>query len=279
MSSVKKIPHPCKEMVCVAYDGTVLFFPPGMHDNCTLPHRFYSATTLQTWAGASWYVPCVASAAYGVMLAAPSLKEPCIGSGVVFVWNVFLAVFSWVGAFTTLSFLVPKVVHEGFLSSVCDDMTWFSTDAMGLALTAFVLSKPVELVDTVLLKLRGRPIIFLHWYHHVSVMFYTWHAFVTRSSLGPWFATMNYCVHALMYSYYALTQQARLRPRLVRVGPLITRLQISQMFVGIGLAMLATTTPDCNDAPANTRLALGMYTSYAVLFVLFHRSRSRLKKN
>lgn len=38
----------------------------------------------------------------------------------------------------------------------------------------FALSKPIELLDTLFLILRKRPVIFLHWYHHVTVLLYTW---------------------------------------------------------------------------------------------------------
>ncbi len=67
----------------------------------------------------------------------------------------------------------------------------------------FLWSKAVELIDTAFLVLRKRPIIFLHWYHHVTVMMYTWHACKEHAASGRWFISMNYTVHALMYTYYA----------------------------------------------------------------------------
>lgn len=42
-------------------------------------------------------------------------------------------------------------------------------------LQMFVFSKVPELGDTVFIILRKRPLIFLHWYHHVTVLLYTWH--------------------------------------------------------------------------------------------------------
>ncbi len=68
----------------------------------------------------------------------------------------------------------------------------------------YVWSKPVELVDTVFLVLRKRPIIFLHWYHHITVMLCAWHAGKEHAASARWFVSMNYTVHALMYTYYAL---------------------------------------------------------------------------
>lgn len=258
---------------CAPYRGDAVWFPPSDIAACFLPHRFFSAVSSQAWAGRSWHVPGGALLAYTLLLLWPSPTRPRIGKVPVFCWNVLLALFSAAGTVVTLSALGTKVYRDGIVASACDDATWFGTDAMGIALVAFVFSKPVELVDTLLLKLRARPVIFLHWYHHISVMFYTWHAFVTRTSLGPWFASVNYSVHAIMYAYYALTQVGALRHRLKRVAPLITLIQISQMFVGMSLAAVAMGTPDCNDSPANTRLALGMYLSYAALFIAFFRRR------
>lgn len=48
------------------------------------------------------------------------------------------------------------------------------------------------------LILKKRPVIFLHSYHHITVLLYCWHAYASRNSAGLWFATMNYCVHSLM---------------------------------------------------------------------------------
>lgn len=66
----------------------------------------------------------------------------------------------------------------------------------------FILSKLVELVDTVWLALRKRPLTVLHVWHHITVMLYCWHAYTTRIGTGLWFAAMNYVVHSIMYTYF-----------------------------------------------------------------------------
>ena len=68
----------------------------------------------------------------------------------------------------------------------------------------FGLSKVVELGDTIFVVLRKRPLTFLHVFHHCTVLVACWY---TGSQVAPtarWFVTMNYTVHSVMYTYYAL---------------------------------------------------------------------------
>ena len=64
--------------------------------------------------------------------------------------------------------------------------------ASGFWTVAFVLSKPLELFDTVFIVLRKKPLIFLHWYHHVTVLLFCWHSYAHRSPNALWFVAMNY---------------------------------------------------------------------------------------
>ena len=50
---------------------------------------------------------------------------------------------------------------------------------------------------------------------------------------------MNYSVHAIMYTYFALTAIARYRAKVFRVAPLITALQISQFAWGTVINIIA----------------------------------------
>jgi len=109
-----------------------------------------------------------------------------------------------------------------------------------------------ELLDTAFIVLRKKPLIFLHWYHHVTVLLYCWHCYATRSSAGLWFTAMNFGVHALMYYYYFLTA-LRVHPWW---APVVTALQISQMFVGVAVCAAvyyyqAVEGRPCDVSPAN----------------------------
>lgn len=223
----------------------------------------------------SWWVfYAVVSTAYVFALRSRSATRPRIGSRVVVAWNAALSVFSIWGALTSGRHYARRIATAGVAASLCGDGEWFCVDEMGLAMLLFVASKPVELVDTLILRLRGKQIGFLHWFHHLSVMWYTWHAFVVRTSIGIAFATINYHVHALMYTYYALTQSSTLRPLLERASRVITVIQIAQMCVGLSVCVYALTTEGCNHDPVNTLAATAMYGAYLLLFVHFYYRRN-----
>jgi elongation of very long chain fatty acids protein 6 len=100
---------------------------------------------------------------------------------------------------------------------------------------------------------------------------------------GQLFISMNFLVHAVMYSYYAIRAQGLVRiPLWVSVG--VTSLQLLQMVLGVALyvdayLMLRNGVP-CNVKYTNIYFGLGIYFSYAVLFGhFFYVSYVKKKKN
>ena len=124
-------------------------------------------------------------------------------------------------------------------------------------------SKVLELFDTVLLALRKKPIILLHWYHHLTVLLFVWFSQVAATTNAHIVYTLMNCfVHSLMYSYYAFAAMGIFFP----FPQVLTFLQIVQMVVG---AIVAYRSGSC---PENTGLywaGVAMYTSYFVLFLHF----------
>lgn len=147
-----------------------------------------------------------------------------------------------------------------------------------------------ELLDTFFIVIHKKKLIFLHWYHHVSVLLYCWHSYVYKAPLGILFCVMNYAVHSIMYAYYGL-MALHLKPKWLN-PIIITAAQISQMVVGVASMAAANyllffklnpADDTCYMSTENNVAALVMYGSYLVLFVQFFFGRyfiiQKTKKN
>eukprot|EP00467_Chlorarachnion_reptans_P023717 CAMPEP_0114509608 /NCGR_PEP_ID=MMETSP0109-20121206/13305_1 /TAXON_ID=29199 /ORGANISM="Chlorarachnion reptans, Strain CCCM449" /LENGTH=322 /DNA_ID=CAMNT_0001688781 /DNA_START=100 /DNA_END=1068 /DNA_ORIENTATION=- len=190
-------------------------------------------------------------------------------------WNVLLSVFSFIGASRVVPVLFKAYMENGFKYTVCEDpRNWYLDGPSGMWTALFIYSKIPELMDTVYLVLKKpeAPVRFLHWFHHLTVLLYCWHAYHHTIAPGIWFASMNFCVHAVMYLYYAcmvLGVGWIVKP----FAQMITVIQILQMVVG----MIVTATSAfhhtmggdsaCHVNGPNYRMGLAMYCSYFILFV------------
>jgi elongation of very long chain fatty acids protein 6 len=93
------------------------------------------------------------------------------------------------------------------------------------------------------------------------------------SSNGRWFVIMNYFVHSLMYSYYALQAAGVKVPRFFAMP--LTVMQIMQMFGGMyviavsGIEDLSGNNSTCPNSRRTLISGFVMYASYMVLFVNF----------
>lgn len=112
------------------------------------------------------------------------------------VWNAGLAIFSILGMIRFLPEFIASLYYHGFEYSAC--VSSYAQGVTGFWTQMFAISKVVEFFDTAFIVLRKRPLIFLHWYHHITVLLYTWHAYKDHTAAGRWFITMNYTVHAFM---------------------------------------------------------------------------------
>merc|ERR1719359_1399302 len=134
--------------------------------------------------------------------------------------------------------LVAALAQAGVVATIASraEETW-GLGASGFWVQLFIFSKVAELIDTAFLVARKRPVSFLHWYHHVTVLLYCWHSYHTRAPQTLVFVVMNYSVHGIMYGYYAL-QALKCVPRWFPAS-VITASQISQMIVGMAVQALS----------------------------------------
>lgn len=146
------------------------------------------------------------------------------------VWNALLAVFSILGfVFTTPTFL--SVISEHGLQHTythISDMQKGKT--AGYWTFLWVVSKIPELVDTLFIVARKRPLMFMHWYHHALTGWFAFVTFYEQNAYMIWVVWLNYFIHSIMYTYYCL------RAMKVRVPP-----QVSQQITGAQIVQFLIT--------------------------------------
>jgi len=159
-------------------------------------------------------------------------------------WNLSLSLFSLWGVSVAVPYIFNSLTQKGFHYTVCADEIRFGPgslcdSAMGLAMTLFMFSKFPELFDTVFLVLMKKKIMTLQWWHHATVLLYSWwSAMNALPSCGP-MAAMNYSVHGIMYFYFAVSGYTRAFSFL-RLPVML--MQLSQMAVGLVIVGRHTTT-------------------------------------
>jgi len=238
--------------------------------------KVYSAWEWCAWTRESWWIPLTTCTVYiigiPVLRNVMAKREKILAEYLVTAWNLSLSIFSAIGLFYTLPALVAKVSSDSFYGSVCGPAFEYGHGMPGFFVMCFIYSKIAEVVDTFFLLIRKSPVIFLHWYHHATVMLYCWHAFAMHTGYaGLWFATMNYFVHALMYFYYAMMQASnRTRKIAAPYAIILTTLQITQMVMGMFVlaksVLYQIDGQNCYLNRSNQILGLLMYLSYFVLF-------------
>ncbi|GMI53122.1 hypothetical protein ScalyP_jg11617 [Parmales sp. scaly parma] len=237
----------------------------------------FSYVNGQTAAKENWWIPltavslylsyCYFGKKYMATRSAFDLKMPLA------YWNLFLSTFSFMGMVRTVPHLLHNLTTMTLEENLCTPAaTQFGDGAVGLWIQLFVASKVPEFIDTVFIVLRKKNLIFLHWYHHISVLTFCWHCLATESSTGLIFTAMNFSVHVIMYGYYFL-MAVNMKPKWLAPG-FITIAQISQMFVGTTVCVLSGIqlwkgNESCAITKENVAAGGLMYGSYLYLFCEF----------
>ena len=191
-------------------------------------------------------------------------------------WNLFLALFSLLGAIYMIPLFPIALSEYGWWTSVCS--RWcYGIGGNAFLVFLFDLSKVFEFVDTLFIVLRKKPLIFLHYYHHVATMAFCWYCNQTSQDYGChgfYFSTMNFFVHFVMYTYYAVMAMRIRIPNFV--STFITTMQIVQMIIGVGVVYTLST---CYNVD-NTTVYFGsvLYLSFFLLFAEFFYKRYFTKK-
>lgn len=191
-------------------------------------------------------------------------------------WNLLLSLFSCWGMIRTVPHVAYNAANFSFDDLLCKPAaTMYGCGATGLWVQLFIFSKVPELFDTLFIVLRKKKLVFLHWYHHLTVLLFCWHSYATESPSGLYFCAMNYTVHFVMYGYYFL-MAAKILPKWFPAG-LITIAQIGQMVIGVLITVASgvlyaaprSSGSTCDVKFENLVAGGVMYASYFALFMHF----------
>jgi elongation of very long chain fatty acids protein 6 len=131
-------------------------------------------------------------------------------------WNLLLSVFSFVGFMRVTPQVLHNLYHYGVKNNVCESpYTLVGVGPVANWGFLFLLSKFAELFDTFFIVIHKKKLLFLHWYHHITVLYCCWHTWVNETPTGLIFCAVNFGVHAIMYFYYFL-MAVRCKPKVRR---------------------------------------------------------------
>jgi len=162
-------------------------------------------------------------------------------------WNTCLALYSILGSAHMMGYLFYQIMSSSSSSLslpdrlyaiLCASNDTFDNGPIGFWLLLFVLGKVVELGDTVFLLCSGKRPIFLHWYHHATILPSCWYALQAKIPMFRLCATINYTIHAVMYSYFALNDteiMADNHAARLTWAKRITTLQCTQFAICLGV--------------------------------------------
>ena len=120
-----------------------------------------------------------------------------------FLHNVLLSLGSLVLLVLYLERMLPFMLRFGIHNSVC--LREVHSPEMEFLHIVNYYFKYWELLDTVFLVLKKKPLLFLHVYHHMATAALCYTQILGRTPMAWAVISLNLAVHVIMYGYYALS--------------------------------------------------------------------------
>lgn len=222
------------------------------------------------------YIPVIFTLKYALsFLNKDTRKNLCDALEIPWVsWCFMLSIFSCFGTYYTGKYLFTNYdSHFG----VTDANFWYD---------AFIVSKLFELIDTVFIVLRSKPLVALQWYHHLVTMGICYYIQEYRCDQFNILFFMNYFVHSFMYAYFGL--YCFFGKSLKFFGTFVNIIQTLQMFMAIIIGLYIYNN-DLNYSRCEKSIesklqgiyyfGMFMYVTYFVMFVhLFFERQVRINE-
>jgi len=223
--------------------------------------------------GTSWQFLFAIHVIYGIGIISlqqwmlkPGRETPSWVKPFGFVHNLWMSFLSFV--------MLAGVLYGGFITSRFTSLhaytcvrppTEVSPGLLQFSMYVFYISKMFEFIDTILLILSKKKLIWLHKIHHLTTMSLVWHAMESNLSFEITAAGLNCFVHVIMYFYFAIPVRA--------IRSSITTTQITQFVFVLAASFYSLYYRILGKPCEGTLLAelhgVGMYGLYLAMFLNF----------
>ena len=190
------------------------------------------------------------------------------------VWNAILAIFSIAG-FVRLTPTFLKVIYDHGIQHTYTHVSEIQTNNIGGYWTfLWVVSKIPELIDTLFIVLRKKPLMFMHWYHHALTGYFAFVTFYQENAYMVWVVWLNYFIHSFMYSYYcARALHFRIPPQFAQIltGAQIVQFLITHAVMAHLLVLVVGSTKNTYDVTfKGFTIGAFMEVTYLLLWFRFY---------
>jgi len=204
-------------------------------------------------------------------------KEPQKLNTLFMAHNVVLSSGSLLLLVLMLEEILPIVWRDGVFAGMCASESW--TPRMEFYYMINYYFKYLELLDTVFLAFKKKPLAFLHVFHHSATALLCYSQLGGKTSISWTVITLNLSVHVLMYYYYYATAGGKR----IWWKKYLTSMQIVQFVIDLFVVYFGTwqhftyrykpQMPHVGDCAGSETAALfgcGLLTSYLGLFINFY---------
>lgn len=190
------------------------------------------------------------------------------------IWNGMLALFSIYITIRFLPLCYFILTCYPFYSVLCNK-TMYELPQFTFIQIPILCSKVWELGDTFLIILKKRKLMFLHLFHHTTVLLISWYALYRDAILGAPLMYLDLVVHSFFYSYFAVkSMNIKIS---VKISMLITVMQmllmLSMFLFSCWISWQILNGHECDISTDCLLCFLILFLVYMVLFFhLFYKS-------